>query len=156
MSERIISLKELIDTMDNHWLRVTPLRKIRMAKEGVFLTKDDVSVSFKQRKSDVPVDRVLVRIGYEVANTLGWKVGDKLVLFSHPDDKLAFKICKTEAGDGNKLSKDPGSRHLRVIFRWTDSFPLQKTNGIIVYHYCPRDEYLLFNARELKKNKGVQ
>ena len=150
VSQRILSMTDLLRLDEDAWM---PIKKgnIRGAVgSSNYLGDNDIAVAFKKNNKGA-VNRVKIRIGCGLIKNLGWKAKDSIVPLNSKDDVLAFRLIKSEAGSGYSLTKEPGSRHFHVTFKWKLAFALPEMASTIVEHYCPRDEYVIFSARSPKK-----
>jgi hypothetical protein len=75
---------------------------------------------------------------------LGWKGGDKICAYHHPDHVFAIRLIKSTNGGGWKVRKIPNSTILEFTFPWKLVTPLRFRAVAAVDYTTPRDEYLAF------------
>lgn len=114
------SLKDLIDTIE--W------SGIQMYRGAERLPPDCITVQFaKTDKNKDAVDQVRIRIGKEVLDELGWKIGDRIYPSYNPDDQMLFFMCKIDSKNGWTLSQESKSTSARLHFKWNrEKIPLQE------------------------------
>jgi hypothetical protein len=121
------SLQALMNKID--WLSIEPMSGRSMS--GL----NDIAVQFKKDKKDSEiVDRVIIKIGAEVAKQLGWTKGDRLFIYNDPDDLMLFRILKSNSNTGWKLQPVANTPHFQLSFKWTASLPLTEMKPSIVKH----------------------
>lgn len=105
----------------------------------------DLTVHFYKEKKANGKDetsRLRIIIGAHIADSLNWKIKDKIVIFYNPDNIMQFKLVKTENGDGYKLSKYKADAHVINII-WPHKVALTKGCYPQVDYYFYNDDVLL-------------
>src|ERR1700722_3211484 len=99
--------------LDDSWLRV-----IKRSHDPSIPT-DKVMVRFDEKLDPrkQKVIKVTIRIGVDIIDKLGWEFKDRLIVYNHPDNLMAFKLVKTEMA-GFTLSKEGGGRSGVVVYTW--------------------------------------
>lgn len=121
---------------------------ILLPSYGSQSNNDEVSVAFCKTHKDRPeVNRVRVKFGRNITETLKWKIGDKLCFYVNPDDKMHFLIVKSDSQTGYALTgSDKGALYLNI--KWDvhlTKFTLSEIRSFLV-DYEIHEKYLSFRA----------
>jgi hypothetical protein len=143
---RKIKLADLADQID--WISIQNEKRPR---EG--MKPDEIQVSFKENKKHPgKIDLVKIRIGHQVMANMGWSIKDKICVYHHPDDYMALRLLKTEAGSGYKLRPEYNSLHGCIEFKWGLDMLLPALGLTSVKFITPRDEYIAFRVELNEEN----
>jgi hypothetical protein len=114
------SLKDLIERLE--WFAYESARTTRS-----LVTPDSVFVTFSENKRHPEkVDTVVIRIGKDVCDFLGWQKADKILPLFTPDDHMLFLMVKSDRGVGFSLGKETKSEVYRLQFKWNRDVPLER------------------------------
>lgn len=107
MKKKINETKNLIDSIE--WNMIIPGRH----RTGL-LAPNEVAIGFVKSKPKQfdKIDRIVVRIGCDVAIQLGWALNDRISIFYDKNHTKHFLICKTSSG--NKIGAEIRTNILRI------------------------------------------
>jgi len=143
MKKSKVTLQQLVEKID--WMMIAP--KYRSAT----LDPESVAVGFYAQDGKHPenINRVRIRFGSEVLKKLKWETGDKICVFQDPDHLLTFKLVKTEAGSGYKLSQESKCLSHAIQFTWNHKeLPLEERKSADVNYHIHKNSLIIFKIGE--------
>lgn len=75
-------------------------------------------LTFKTKKELVIPNKLIIKIGSDVAKKLNWKKGDSICSYTHPDNAYLLKLVKSNGGNGWTLGHNNNDSYLTLAFNW--------------------------------------
>lgn len=127
-------IQEDIDILMDAWICIEK-KRAELPKRMTH----DASVNFTKSKKDLVVpDRLIIRLSHDLVRKMGWRDGDFIFAYTHPDNVFLVKLCRSNGRNGWKLSQNKkkplGPFNLQIKWHNPNGIQLDNTPAHPVNH----------------------